>query len=63
MVRVIIDRTRCIGAGVCEAIAAGHFEIGDDGFSHYIGPAEDAATSIVDAAIAHCPNAAISRGQ
>jgi len=31
---VTVDKTKCIGCGLCTSIAPEVFELGDDGFSH-----------------------------
>ena len=29
--KIVVDRMRCTGIGICESIAPDHFEVGDDG--------------------------------
>lgn len=29
--RIVVDRIKCVGLGLCEAAAPTHFEVGDDG--------------------------------
>ena len=29
--KIIVDENRCTGLGICESIAPGFFEVGDDG--------------------------------
>lgn len=29
--RIVVDRIKCVGLGLCEAAAPNHFEVGDDG--------------------------------
>ncbi|MGV9869507.1 ferredoxin [Rhodococcus koreensis] len=29
--KVIVDRGRCTGIGICESVAEAYFEVGDDG--------------------------------
>jgi ferredoxin len=62
MPRIVIDRTRCIGAGQCVANAADHFTQSDeDGLSEAIAPATtEAHRAAVELAIAACPVQAIS---
>ncbi|CAB3741012.1 hypothetical protein LMG24238_06704 [Paraburkholderia sediminicola] len=31
IVKIIVDRSRCTGIGLCESIAEDYFEVGDDG--------------------------------
>ena len=56
---VTVDHDRCVGAGVCEAIAAASFELGDDGLAHTIDPPGDDLEALVEARDS-CPSAAIT---
>ena len=60
-VAVVVDRRRCIGTGVCEAIAPELFQVDDDGYSNFLGDPARADGALVDEVIASCPNAAIRR--
>jgi ferredoxin len=58
--RIIVDRTRCTGLGMCESVAPDVFEVNDD------GDLVLKATSVpeghlvaVEQAVACCPNEAL----
>lgn len=36
MVKIILERDKCIGCGSCQAICPKHFEIQEDGKSHLL---------------------------
>jgi len=59
--KVRVDRDRCAGNGLCEAIAPDFFQIGDDGvlvlFRESVG---DDEASAVREAVASCPALALS---
>ncbi|WP_299574876.1 ferredoxin [uncultured Williamsia sp.] len=58
--KVIVDRTRCTGLGICESLAPAFFEVNDDGdlvlLEDEIEPGE---RSEVDEAVAGCPTEAL----
>ena len=59
MIRIAIDRDRCIGSGNCLFWAPGTFDLGDDGIAVVIdqdGDAEDRIRVAADG----CPTRAIS---
>lgn len=60
--RVIVDRDRCEGNGVCVGIAADIFELDDDDYAVVktdpIAPGREQAA---EQAIAECPRAALLR--
>lgn len=59
--KVAVDRTKCLGQGVCEARASDTFGIGDDGLVVIL--AENVAPdrlATVRAAVEGCPNQALS---
>lgn len=62
MPRIVIDRTRCIGAGQCVANAGDHFtQSAEDGLSVATAPpATSVERATVARAIAACPVQAIS---
>ena len=37
MVKIILEKLKCIGCGACQAVCQKYFEIGEDGKSHIIG--------------------------
>lgn len=59
--RIEVDRSRCEGLGMCEAMAHEFFEVGDDGFVEVLDatPPED-QRGFVRAAIDSCPVSALS---
>lgn len=58
--KIIVDRTKCTGLGLCESFAPNKFEIDDDGslilLSDTVG---DDELDEVEAAIAACPTEAL----
>lgn len=62
MPRILIDRTRCVGAGQCVANAADHFtQSAEDGLSVALAPATTAVQRVAfERAMAACPVQAIS---
>jgi ferredoxin len=59
-VKIIVDRTRCTGIGICESIAADYFEVGDDGALILLKEdvdGDDAAA--VEEAVQSCPAMAL----
>jgi ferredoxin len=59
MIRIAIDRDRCIGSGNCLFWAPGTFDLGDDGIAMVIDAEGDAEDRIRVAADG-CPTRAIS---
>jgi ferredoxin len=59
MIRIAIDRDRCVGSGNCLFWAPGTFDLGDDGFAMVIDPSGDDEDRIRVAAEG-CPTRAIS---
>jgi ferredoxin len=60
-VRIVVDRDRCEGLGMCEAMAHEFFEVGEDGYVSVLGetpPAERRAE--IQAAVDACPVSALS---
>jgi ferredoxin len=58
--KIVLDRGKCTGLGICEAQAPSHFEIDDDGDLVILGD-EVAADQLdeVKAAVQGCPTAAL----
>ena len=54
--RISVDRDRCEGLGMCEAMAHEFFELDDDDVMHVLDPApgEEHRTQL-SAAVASCP--------
>jgi ferredoxin len=59
--RIVVDRDRCEGLGMCEAMAHEYFELDDDDVMHVLdeAPAEEHHGQ-VRAAVASCPVQALS---
>lgn len=59
-VKVVLDRAKCTGIGICESLASGTFEIDDDGelvlLQEEVAP-DDLAD--VEAAVLQCPTEAL----
>ncbi len=58
--RLQVDRTACIGTGLCEFYAPNTFSLDDDGLSEVVEFGTDPQDAI-DRAIADCPVHAIGR--
>jgi ferredoxin len=60
-VRITVDRDRCEGLGMCEAMAHEFFEVDDDEVMHVLdeSPAEEHRAK-VHAAVESCPVLALS---
>jgi ferredoxin len=60
-VRIVVDRERCEGLGMCEAMAHEFFELDDEDVMTVLddSPGED-ARSTVHAAVESCPVQALS---
>lgn len=61
MAKIVVDRTRCTGLGICESVSPDHFEVDDDGelvvLREDVTPDEIAT---VREAVAGCPTGALS---
>jgi ferredoxin len=57
MTRVVVDRERCMGSGVCEMEAPEVFELDDDGVLQVRQPAD---VSQVETAVRACPTGALA---
>jgi ferredoxin len=59
--KILVDRAKCTGLGICESLAADHFEVDDDGDLVVLkDTVSDQERSVIDEAIAGCPNVALS---
>lgn len=59
--RIIVDRARCIGSGICESIAPEFFEVGDDGVQVLLREHFDETDRAgVELAVRSCPTMALS---
>lgn len=62
--KIILDRSRCTGIGICESIAEDYFEVGDDGVLRMLAvdvPPEDEER--LRDAIQSCPARALAVGE
>ncbi|AIG78549.1 Hypothetical protein AJAP_28555 [Amycolatopsis japonica] len=58
--KIVLDRGRCTGLGICESLAPDHFEIDDNGDLVLLDEvAEGDALAEVEAAVAGCPTEAL----
>ncbi|ANQ75651.1 MULTISPECIES: ferredoxin [Rhodococcus] len=58
--KIILDRTKCTGLGICESLAPDKFEIDDDGNLMLLSDTvTDDERDDVEAAIAGCPTEAL----
>lgn len=59
--KIIVDDSRCTGLGICESIAPGYFEVGDDGvlvlLSDEFG---EPGRGEIEEAVRSCPTLALS---
>lgn len=63
--KIHIDRNKCTGIGLCEALCPDLFEVDDDGWLQLTrgeDVPDDVEASQLDAAITGCPTAALSTG-
>lgn len=58
--KIVLDRGKCTGLGICESFAPDHFMVNDDGdleiTQEYV---DDAALAEVELAVAGCPTEAL----
>ncbi|MEU8413484.1 ferredoxin [Amycolatopsis sp. WAC 04182] len=58
--KIVLDRGRCTGLGICESLAPDHFEIDDNGDLVLLDEvAEGDALAEVEAAVSGCPTEAL----
>ncbi|HSV40883.1 MAG TPA: ferredoxin [Nocardioidaceae bacterium] len=54
--RIVVDRDKCTGMGVCESIASDFFEVADDGtLEVYVDEVTDQRIDKVREAVDGCP--------
>lgn len=58
--RIVIDRSRCSGIGMCEVEAPGFFEVSDEGYSTLQREPGPNDRKLMEAAVSGCPVGAIS---
>ncbi|GAA0967622.1 hypothetical protein GCM10009555_011650 [Acrocarpospora macrocephala] len=58
--KIVIDRGRCTGIGICESVAPDHFEVDEDGTLQLIslGISED-ERPLLEEAVRSCPARAL----
>lgn len=58
--RILVDRDRCDGLGMCEAMASDYFELDEDEVMHVLEESPpDGARAHVHAAVQACPALAL----
>ncbi len=58
--KILVDRSKCTGLGICESLAPEHFEVDDDGHLVLLDEnVTDETLSGVEEAIAGCPTEAL----
>jgi ferredoxin len=59
--KIIVDENRCTGLGICESIAPGFFEVGDDGAMVLLrGQFGETDRAGIEEAVRSCPTLALS---
>lgn len=59
--RIVVDRSRCSGIGICESITDKYFEVGDDGAVNLLEEhPDDADVEAVEEAVMSCPVQALA---
>jgi ferredoxin len=61
--KITVDRNKCSGIGLCEAMSPDFFEVDDGGELQFVQGDEvaDNAVDQVDVAVQACPTGALSR--
>ena len=59
--RIVVDRTRCAGMGICEGLAPERFQIQSDGQAHLLqdGLEDVGARDVAQEAVDMCPTEAL----
>ncbi|MCE5287937.1 MAG: ferredoxin [Nocardiaceae bacterium] len=58
--KILVDRTKCTGLGICESLAPEHFEVNDEGELVLLEEnVSDETLAGVEEAIAGCPTEAL----
>ncbi|MGV0770692.1 ferredoxin [Mycobacterium syngnathidarum] len=60
--RIIVDRERCIGMGMCEGLSLDIFRVGDDGIVRVSDPIPAEHISAAEQAVQRCPTEALRLG-
>lgn len=56
---IVVDREKCMGAGVCVVLAGGTFDVGDDAKAYVVDPEGD-PLAVIRQAVEACPNRALA---
>jgi ferredoxin len=61
--KIKVDRNKCSGIGLCEAMSPDFFEVDDDGVLQLVrgDKVADEVQDQIDIAVAACPTGALSR--
>jgi ferredoxin len=61
--KITVDRKKCSGIGLCEAMSPDFFEVDDEGVLQFVRGDEvaDDVRDQIDIAVAACPTGALSR--
>ena len=58
--KIEVDKSKCVGLGLCEAASPNHFEVGDDGQLIVIRDlVSDSELSEAEEAVRACPTSAL----
>lgn len=58
--KIVVDRDKCTGLGICESLAPDHFEVNDEGDLELLNAeVSDDDLSDVEEAVAGCPTEAL----
>ncbi len=59
--KIVLDRSKCVGLGLCESVSPGHFEVQDDGTLLILKSVpDDSDLTGVEEAVRSCPTSALS---
>ena len=58
--KILVDRTRCMGVGMCESLSPQHFAVQDDGILTVSDDVPDGDAPAMDEAARACPTQALS---
>jgi ferredoxin len=59
--KIVVDRTKCSGLGICESLAPDHFEVGDDGTVTVLDETvNDDQRRLLEDVVGACPTFALS---
>ncbi len=59
--KIVVDRARCTGLGICESIAPDYYEIGDDGtMILHIDSIRPGDEALIEESVRACPTLALT---